>query len=166
MSITYTFTGKNSIRVQCGGEWIEIGLPGATADHPDEEANPPLGRKKDEQKPVVSGEDIPPIDWNVSPGDFPSTMLVVASGKKHDEDGVILRAPFQTHSGIKLSDFSNLGEDEIGKLIQESMSRHDGFRTVDVKIDTPLTLGNDALRRINTFVQDFEIPVDAFRLWK
>ena len=165
MSITYTFTGKNSIRVECGDEWIEIGLPGGAVDPPVGEADPPHG-KRDEQKPIIPDEPIAPIGWHVSPGNFPSTMLVVASGKKHDKDGVILRAPFRTYSGIKLSDFSNLEKDEIGKLIRDSMSKYKGFRTVDVEIDTPLLLGNDALKRINTFVQDLNIPVDAFRLWK
>ncbi len=154
MSISYVFTERNSIRIECGDEWIEVSLPHDASAA--KRSRPP--KSAGGLKPPVT----PKQPGRLKPPTYPGAMLVIASGKTPEDDEDYLGAGIDPGAMI---DLSHLDMTHIGEAMKKA--RKIGHaRTLDVNIDTGSLSNASTLADLNRLIKDPKIDLDALRLWK
>lgn len=161
MSIQYEFTPRNTIRIECGGEVIEVLLPAGSSPAAPPDSRPDRGRGT----PIS----LAPIPLRQRPKQGPGVMAFIADKRKlpFDFDWT------QSGPGVRLHGLDSIGdmsEDELAILFVHGEQQFDiadnGLKIVNVGMapwsgTTPRQLEN--LRRI---VASPTIGVDAVRLFR
>jgi hypothetical protein len=167
MSIQYEFTPRNTIRIECGDEVIEVLLPAGSSPVAPAPATPAPDPDPDRGRGIPIG--VTPIPPRARPRHGPGVMAIIADKKSQplDFDWTQFDPRVRVHS---LDSIGGMAEDELARFLTQGGPQLDitdnGLKIVNVGVTpwsgtTPRQLEN--LRRI---VESPAIDVDAVRLFQ
>jgi hypothetical protein len=155
MSISYSFTDRNSIRIECGDEWIEISLPQAL----DQDEPTPSPEAAPEPARAPSEPERGRRPGRIKPPHFPGVMLVVGNKMPEDDEDYL-----GTETPEFLIDLADIDMKHIENALKRIKSIGH-WRTLDVSFDPSSPIDTSALDDLNQLMRDPSIDLDAVRLW-
>jgi hypothetical protein len=169
MSIRYDFTPRNTIRIECGDEVIEVLLPAGSSPVAPAPATPASDPDPDTDVGRGSPIGVTPIPRRARPKQGPGVMAIIADKKSRplDFDWTQFDPSLRLHS---LDTIGDMAEDELAQFLTQGGPQLDitdnGLKIVNVGVTpwsgtTPRLL--ESLRRI---VENPTIGVDAVRLFQ
>lgn len=156
MSINYQFTDRGTIQVWCGGDWIEIRLPGGgggggVAAGPAPRA-PDLSDPSSDPRPVSVPDDAPGI--GAEPPIPPGTMFIGVIGGRGRPPRLLMRTavpPFGTDPArFRPSTLADL-QAEIARDLHRPFFHHFGVQLVEVdmnRLAVPPQLGSVDIQQL------------------
>ncbi|WP_250511779.1 hypothetical protein [Caballeronia sp. GACF4] len=157
MSITCNFTPRNTLRIECGGEIIEVVLPTSSTTAPPE---------PDSAKPEVV---MRPISRRVLPKPCPGIMAIVAGKKSEalDFDWMHVHDSVHLHS---LESIERMNGDQFAQSFGPGGSglevSDNGLRMINVGVAPWSGTTPSQLENLRQIVEDHTNGVDAVRLFK
>ena len=168
MTIDYSFTDRNSVRIACGDDTIEVGVraDGRLEVVQLSMATSPATAPTPTPAPAPPPTGLPTTPIRLKRPTYPRTSFVVVNGEVQGVDDDVFVQEGEPSSMVGLSQLVLPSVGQIDLIITQHARTIGQTRILDVHDDAKPSDRAAGLSNLTRLVDDPGIALDAVRLWK